>query len=259
MPDVLTVLAIGAVVYVLASVIHEAIGHGLTCVLVGGDWLGVSSSWCRCDVQGPASRRIVSAMGSFANLVAGIGFLWGLGRARTGNIAAFCWLSAGVNLLQGGGYMMVDPLFGFGDWRTVLDGLSPHWIWKVGVSLAGAAISLLTFFVLLRRFEPLAGQGERARKRRGRILCWLPYLAIGGGLMVGSALMNASELRYAVTSALSTLGGTFLLIWIPVALGGPGTTPLSEVLTVRREPEWLLAGLVCALLSLFVLGPGIWF
>src|SRR5688572_13221616 len=69
--DLVTVLAIAAIVYTLAKVFHEGLGHGLACVLAGGTLNGVSSSWCDCANEGFSAwaLRGEKAAGTIANLL----------------------------------------------------------------------------------------------------------------------------------------------------------------------------------------------
>jgi hypothetical protein len=260
--DPLSVLAIAAIVYPASKIVHEGIGHGLTCILVGGELLGFSSSWCNCDLQGVTNegRHAVSAMGSIANLLAGAGYLITVARfpPRSGNAYYFVWLSAAVNLLTGAGYLMADPIFRFGDWSSVIRDVEAPVYWRIGLSLTGAVLSLGTFFILRHFIEPLlAGLGPE-RRRRARLLCWWPYAGAGGILMTTAALFNVLAPRYAFTSSLATLGGTFLMVWIPVAVSKLGDEAISPR-HIRRQRSWLIWGSVMAILTLVILGPGISF
>lgn len=67
-----TVLAIGVVSFAAVTVIHEAGGHGLACLLVGGKALAVSSTELRCDGPEDGARLVVTAAGSIANIVVGL-------------------------------------------------------------------------------------------------------------------------------------------------------------------------------------------
>ena len=260
--DVVTVFALAVLVYGLAKVTHEAVGHGVACELVGGDLLGVASSWTHCDKAGVgvAGQRIIEAGGTLANLVVG-GVALALVRLRSfrsGHLFAFTWLTAGVNLLIGGGYLLVDPIFSFGDWSDFLAGLEPAFAWRAGASAMGAAISLGTFFALRGPLERMLGGSRAERSRQAMLLCWLPYLGAGGVVLTGAALLNELGLQYAITSAAATLGGTFLLVWLPLAIEGESATPTPQLL-VRRGSGWLVAGSV-ALVGLFAaFGPGIRF
>ena len=58
-----TVLAIGVVCFAAVTVIHEALGHGLACLLVGGKALAVSSTELRCDGPEDGAHLVVTAAG----------------------------------------------------------------------------------------------------------------------------------------------------------------------------------------------------
>jgi hypothetical protein len=271
--DVPTALAIGLVVYVLAKLAHEGIGHGLTCAAVGGSLQGFSSSWAACERAGLSdwSGRAVSAAGTVANLAFGAAFLILLRRGgmRAGATYYFVWLSAAVHLLVGGGYMMVDPIFRFGDWGRFTDGLEASGTWRSAIAVSGAAVSLGTFFALRGPLEQLLGGVSRSRRGQARLLCWLPYFAAGGMALTGAALLNSLGPQYAFTSALATLGGTFLLVWVPVSL--PPLPPARASLEgdqergaarargyVPRSRGWLGAGGLALAFLVGLLGPGIW-
>lgn len=259
--DPATVLAVAVVVYGLAKVVHEALGHGIACALAGGDLVAVSSSWCACEKTGVGvlGRRWIEAAGTLANLGVGLAALSALLRPwlRSGAAYLFFWLAAAVNLLVAGGYLMVDPLFGFGDWGDFLAGLEPALPWRLGLTGVGVAVSLGTFFALRPPLERLLGGEERDRRRQARLLCWWPYLAAGGVVLTGAAALNAYGPRYAFTSALATLGGTFLLLWLPVAVGPAPEPAVPPRFAVGRSPAWLLAGGAMLAFLALAFGPGI--
>ena len=93
--------------------------------------------------------------------------------------------------------------------------------------------------------------------RRARLLCWLPYLAVGGGLMTISALFNSRGPMFAVTSALATLGGTAFLPWIVYWVNHPRSLVSNDPLPILPSCGWLAAGCVAALCSLAIFGPGL--
>lgn len=47
--DLLTILAIGIISFIIKNVLHEALGHGGACFLVGGTPLVLSSAHFDCD------------------------------------------------------------------------------------------------------------------------------------------------------------------------------------------------------------------
>src|SRR5437879_10756864 len=66
--EIWTVVAIAAVAYVCASILHEGIGHGGACVLTGGKPVAISTVHFECDHEG----RLVAAGGTIVNFAAGL-------------------------------------------------------------------------------------------------------------------------------------------------------------------------------------------
>ncbi len=66
--DICTIVAIAAVAYVCASILHEGIGHGGACVLTGGKPVAISTVHFECDHEG----RLVAAGGTIVNFAAGL-------------------------------------------------------------------------------------------------------------------------------------------------------------------------------------------
>jgi hypothetical protein len=259
--DLLTVLGIGAVVYVLAKLVHEALGHGLTCHFSGAAWLGFSSSWNQCDYGGVGAWavRATKAAGTLANLLLGLVALLLL-RARPGRPGAtiyFWWLLAAVNLFMGAGYLAVDPLFGFGDLTAFLEDLPGAAVWRWVLVATGAGLYALWVIVLLRRLRLLLGGSGASSRREAWRLCLAPYLAAGGALLTVAALWNSEGPLYALTSALATLGGTSALAWMPACVSVRPVEPAGA--HVQRSLSWLVAGVLAAGLCLAVLGPGVAF
>lgn len=104
--DILAIVAIGRVVYLIKDLVHEGLGHGGVCLVVGGDAVGISSAWWDCgyDNEFEAGRRWVAAGGTLANfLAAGPAFLlWVRGRCSA-QMRPFLWLTVVINLLSGAG------------------------------------------------------------------------------------------------------------------------------------------------------------
>ena len=129
---VATLAAIGVLVYVIKNVVHEGLGHGGVCLLVGGEPVAISSAWWDGTYDGVSDWgvRWVAAGGTFANLIlaGALLALWRpTHRLRSDRSAFgyFIWLLIVANLLSGGGYMMVDPIGGFGTGRSLARDCSP--------------------------------------------------------------------------------------------------------------------------------------
>jgi hypothetical protein len=260
--DLPTLIAIGVVVYVLKNLIHEALGHGGVCVLVGGEPIAVSSAWWDADYASVSTwgRRWVKAGGTLANLIFGGAALaawpW-LTRGRSAAARYFWWLFFTANLLSGGGYMMVDPLGNFGDWKGFLEGLEPNLPLRLGIVAAGVAISLGAVFAARRRVEPFLG--TTARTRRIKPLTWAPYFS-GGLLFTVAALFNPLGHVFVSTSALATFGGTAWLAWfLPFIVDKAPADAQDPPLGLPPTRGWWIAGAAAGLFTLFVLGPSIRF
>lgn len=252
-----TILAIGMIAFLIANVAHEGLGHGGACLLVGGRPIAVSSAWFDGDTTGlgPWASRVESAGGTVANLLLG-SLLLGLLRARAPRTAHgyyLLWLTAIVNLFQGGGYLATSPLFGFGDWGAFLRGLEPVLPWKLGLTLLGCALYFSTLVLGARTLAPLVAGPESASIARR--LCYWPYFVIGGGVFALAAAFNPLGRVMVVSSVLAHLGGCAWLVWLPEWVRVPGATPGLGPLT--RHRGYLFAGALAFVICVFVLGPSI--
>src|SRR5436309_12335086 len=117
--DVPTVIAISALAYTLANIVHEGLGHGGTCLLVGARPTVLNAIFFEYDEQAATlfQQKWISAGGSIANVIVGLPIAWALRRARlAAALRYFLWLFAAVNLLTGFGYLMFSGIGGIGDW-----------------------------------------------------------------------------------------------------------------------------------------------
>ena len=259
--DRITVLAIAALVYTLAKVTHEGLGHGVACLAVGGTLRGVSSSWCDCDVGGVGAwaGRAVNAAGTLANLglavvILGVQRFW---PPKSGPAAYFVWLTFAVNALIGAGYLMVDPIFGFGDWTAFLAGLDGGLPLRLVFAGIGLALTMLAFRYAGRALVPFVGTTVAQAVPAARILCWFPWAAAGGVLLTGAAALNHYGPKYAFTSALATLGGTWMLVWIPSTFGRVRPGPAEPTLLIERSSAFVAGGMAATAFLLSFFGPGI--
>ena len=113
-PDLVTLAAIGVVAYLTANLVHEGLGHGGACLLVGGKAKAISSAWFECEIVGvsPWGQRAVKAAGTVAKLLVGSGAALALVRLRPRGAHVYyaLWLLAMANLFPATGYLMVSPL-----------------------------------------------------------------------------------------------------------------------------------------------------
>lgn len=263
-PDAPTLIALGVLAFTIKATVHEWVGHGGAAAIAGCTWEGVSSAWWSSDCSTlpdpAAAEQLVKAGGTIANLVvAGVAAaLLGVIRRRResmGTGAFFLWLLLVTNLLSGGGYLMVDPLFGFGDWTAFLALVDLPWLRWVLVGL-GVAFSVVGLVQGRRLLLPWLGVDPDTRRRRSRTLCLIPYLA-GATIVPLSALLNPFGAVFAATSALSTFGGCAWMVWI--AFDPLTKRPETRTGEVERSRGWIAAGLLSAVFLLAVLGPSVRF
>lgn len=257
--DSLTIAALSIVAYSLVSIVHEALGHGLACLLVGVEPKELTSISFNVDWENvsAANVRIIGAAGTVANLVAGFVFFSLLRSAKSisPHLRYFCWLSMTLNFLHGSGYLLM--VWFFGDWKYVVMGLEPLIAWKFGLTIIGAALYFCLGMVLAARYlEPFLGQ-YATRVVRARRLTWLPYL-VGSSITSAAALFNPGGAGMSAIAAAEWFGGTSLLLFLPFVVEKPKQN-IEPLLSVRRSWLWISVGSVCLVIFIFILGRGITF
>lgn len=205
-------------------------------------------------LQSDVDTRWISANGTLVNLLVGAIFWLLLRRSYKPTTRYFFVLAMAGNLFTGTGYFMFSGAFDFGDWAAVINGLQPHWLWRVLLIIAGVIsyyASMLLVRAELRRFR-----GIETNPRRIRTLCWTPYCT--DGILAGlGGLLNPAGLFYVIGSALpSTLGANAGLLSLPSMMGPPDAAP-EQAGAIRRNTAQIAAGVISSLLFIFVLGRGI--
>jgi len=261
--DPWTVGAIAVVAYALGNVVHEGLGHGGACLLVGGRPEELNAIFFECAVEGlPSSaRRWLAAGGSIANLLVAA-LAWASLRSlpgRWGPARDFAWLTLAVNVLQPFGYLLFSGLGGIGDWSVVVRGLQPALAWRLGLAVLGAVLYFLVApRLLMPELEAFLGSVTEERAARSRTLALVPYLA-GGATFVLAGLLNPHGLSLVLISAVAaSFGGTSLLAWYPgLWARRPPAASGEPPLGVARSWPWLVLAAVVLGVFVGVLGPGV--
>lgn len=247
--DKLTLIAISTLAYILADLLHEGLGHGVVAWASGAHRLTISTLALQSDI----ASRWISAGGTLVNLLFAL-LLWlALHYVRELQPATryFLALALAANLFTGTGYFLFSGAANFGDWAAVIQGLEPHWLWRLGLTLLGAGSYYASMLLVGRQFKPFL---ETPHRSRIRILCWTPYLT-EGALAFAAGLFNPLGLFYVLASGLSsTLGANAGFISLPFVMhgwsgGGTGLIP--------RSLGWIAAGVIASALFVFLLGPGL--
>src|SRR5512143_189518 len=108
--DLATIIGIGALAYALANVVHEGLGHGGACLLVGARPTMFNAIFFNYDeaTVGALARRIIAAAGSIANVLVGL-LLFGVLRSParlSPRWRYFLWIFGAVSLLTPFGYLL---------------------------------------------------------------------------------------------------------------------------------------------------------
>ncbi len=262
--DRLTIVAIALLTYVIADVLHEAIGHGGACLLVGGRPLVLSTVHLECDSHavGVWGERFIAAGGTLVNLGAGalVVLVQRRAGAASGAVSWFLWLLMAVNLLSGTGYFLFSGVGGIGDWVDVVRGIGPVWVMRLVLAVLGG---VTYWFAVLRSLKSLApllsGEGEERVRSAARMT--LPAYLAGGTLTCIAGLFNpVGMVLVAISAAAASFGGTSGLAWMPQLLhGAPGAATGGTGLVVSRSWGWIVVGALAAVVFVLVLGPGIRF
>ncbi len=258
MPDPYTVGAIAILAYVLGNVLHEGVGHGGACVLAGAKPLVISSVHFECSLE----SRLVMSGGTLVNFLAGGIFfllcrLTGPGNPR---LKYFWWIGMTVNLYTATGYFLFSGIGGIGDWGEFIQGLGPQWLWRIGLTIFGAATYLLAAHSGLLELRPLIGSDKEQSYQRAVRLSAVPYFA-GGILMCLAGSFNPKgAVLILISAAASTFGGTSALMWTPQMLKS-GTLipygPIGEPMPIHRSWPLIVAACAIAVAFIGVLGPSV--
>ena len=247
-------MATAFLAYAVDDVIHEVLGHGGACLLLGVRMIGVST----IGLQTREVNLWVAAAGSGANTLVGLLGALALGRRPSFSLPTyFAWLFAFVNLMNGTGYLMASALTNFGDWAVIVARREPAWAWRgamgvVGIVLYAASVrwgrGILTSWVATGEVS----RGEIAR------LTYVPYLA-GGFMFVAASIFNpvGPGLIFA-SGAGASFGLTFGLLLVNAGqYPPPEADSAPRALTLNWA--WTALGFGAALVFVAVLGPGIRF
>jgi hypothetical protein len=259
--DLLTLSCLGALAYIVADVLHEALGHGTVALLMHAHTLTLSTVALSSDVAG----RWLAAAGMLVNLAAGI-LLWLLLRRPRFSPATrfFLWALMAQNLLDTG-YLMYSGFSNYGDWAQVIAGMQPGWAWRSALVLGGLAIYLFVAYAMvaptaLRCFFGNA-PADSARLHR---LFWTPYFAAGAISVIAGAFNPIGAQLIALSAAASSFGGASALLWLPGVLHNRTAKSPEDAANIgwtgpviRRSWPWIAVSAIASLVFVFVLGRGI--
>lgn len=261
--DLPTVLAIGIVSFIIKNVLHEAIGHGGACLLVGGlpRILTTAQFDCGCESVGDWGVRFVAAGGTLVNFIAAYIFWYAFRRAKnqTPGVRYFLWFAMSGNFFVAAGYPLFSGISGIGDWIDVVQGFHPIWMWRLILAVSGLGLYLFGVWFSLREMVTLIGNHPAERLVRAFRLTLFPYLAGSFATSLG-ALLNPIGLFVVFTSAAASFGGNSAFAWMSQMLKTKWFPLRSEsYVVIQRSWAWIAIAVVLWVLHFMVLGPGISF
>jgi len=247
--DLPTTVGIGVTAALAQFVVHEVLGHGSACVLLGGRILAIAPLWMRCS----ADHRLMVLAGPLANVVAGAA-CWAILRAappRTAAFRLFLWLSSAFEWLVAAGYLAVGAASGFGDWPVILPALS-SWPVRLGAIAVAAGGYLLTLRVLSRLGVERLGSSLLQDRRLTR-LALLPAL-VAGAVAVLAELIGGRVQPLGLALA---IGCTAVVGWSSMAVSRlvPAAAAPGDGVAVRRSVGWILVGAATAVGFVALVGP----
>jgi hypothetical protein len=250
----LTVASIGALACVAADVVHEALGHGMASWLTGNQILSVST----VALQTAVASRVVSAAGTSANGIVGVLCFLSLHRVRRLTAGAyFLWAFGAFNLLNSG-YLLFSAGSNTGDWANVIAGLSPHWLWRSLLGIAGATLYALAIRWTASAIGDLTHRGDLASADRQRLV-WPAYLAGGAVMTVASVFNPISPSLILVSGAGASFGLNAGLLFLPGMMAATARRHTRVGPPLPFNWFWFALGVVGSGLFIGVLGPGIQF
>ena len=260
--DYLTVIALSMLAYTLAVLLHEHLGHALTCVSLGGHPAELGAYYVNCLYANmpELSIRLVALAGPLVSLVTGAIGLLVLDRIPQGSshLRYWTWLFGTISLMTAAGYLLFSGVSGLGDFGTSRDGAlflaQPEWLWRLVSAVIGAASYALVIYISLRKMDNLIGGEGTLRVAHAQKLALTSYLT-GTLTAVAIGLLNPQGIVIVlISAAASTLGGTSGLAWMMQMLyrkKASSTPPLP----LDRSWLWICTGFIVTILYAIILGP----
>jgi hypothetical protein len=209
-------------------------------------------------VQNATANRFVSAAGTSANCIAGALSLLVLRRLRQLTPwAYFLWTFGAYNLLNSG-YLVASAALNNGDWANVIAGLSPAWLWRCVLGLAGVTLYVLSIRWTAGSMSDLVNQGEVALADLQRLV--LPAYLAGGVVMTVASVFNPISPSLILPSgAGASFGLNAGLLFLPGIVAANARPPTLVTRPMPLSFFWVALGVVVSALFIGVLGPGIHF
>ncbi len=247
-----TLCAIAAAAYAVADVAHEGLGHGGTCLALGGHVLLLSSTDEACSLH----VRLIDGAGPVVGIVVALLALAWLRYAapRAAALRIFLCLVFAFAIFWNVGYLIKSGLTDTGDWAFVIAGLEPVWLWRAAITICGivlyAAAMRLLGATLVRALPADGSAGWRPLT-----FTLIAYLA-AAMLSAAAGFFDPEGRARMLTDALPSSLGSIGLVWVGYEMNRP--LPGFRLAAPVSWP-WIVIGAVCATFFVAALGPGLRF
>lgn len=228
----------------LATVAHEAVGHGSACLLLGGHITLLTNVYFRCAV----ASRLVSPAGSLGNLVAGL-IGWATMRTLPASFPRaklLALLLTGFSFFWAFGYLVSSLVTNNGDYAIAgRDFLGQSYAqWRIGGVVAGAVLYLLFNRAFATAATELLGQRTINTLR----VAWFAATIAA----VAAAALYVPGRGAAMLQAGLEIGAASIPLLIPRRqAAGAGTMP-----PVARSVGWIAAAIVTFAAFALTFGAG---
>jgi hypothetical protein len=185
----LTLISIGTISYILADIIHEVIGHGVTCLLLGGQITLLTSVYFRSQTH----SFITDTFGPLANLTTGF-LIWTFLRkinyfkiynqllllhTMTFNFFWFSW------------QCFYTGITNKGDFAYDIRGTTELLIWRILLIIVGILSYSGSFYLIVKVFQKTFKTFKNSISRQQlRQLFLIPYLAAGVSALVAVSFFH---------------------------------------------------------------------
>ena len=247
--DVRTLVAAGVAAACLASIAHEAVGHGGACLAIGGKITLLTATRFSCD-QG---NILVDVVGPLMNLVSAALAL-ALLRTGWGSLPAarlFLIMVGGLNLCWFAGEMVVAPFNDGYDQATIARQLGWPQVWKPVSAALGVAVYAATIACVAAQWRQQVVLGDAPGQLRLRF--GIAYTAATASFLLAGASW-AGNPRYGALEAFLTIGVAAAPLWLSLKLRAPLGLPGNSHRRIERSPRGLVVALL--LFSGFLLTQG---
>ena len=249
--------ALGILAYAASMMTHEALGHGVYCLAIGGHNVMLTAWRETCnfpDVQGPGIKAAGPGVQFGAGLLAWL-MLHLLSHNAT-RLRYFLWLYMAFDLLVSSGYVLFSGVTKFGDAAEIIAGLHPSISWRAGLVLFGSLTYFLSMLAVAFELKRMAGPDDGARRLFR--LVWIPY-ATAAIFACGTAALNRTMGQEAAIglAAASSFGAASGLFGLPALQRGMVSKVPSPTIYISWSAAWGVVAAVVILLFLFFIGPGL--